>query len=266
MTQSIIKTLWQHRHFILASVSRDFAGRYKASTLGAFWAVAQPLTLIAIYTIVFGRLIGPRLLGHEHVPYAFGIYLCAGVTAWTLFSEILTRLTSVFIDNANTIKKTTFPKMCYVAIVALSALVNYLIILALYLGFLLAIGHFPWNAVAFLPIVVAVQLMVSIGLGLLLGTLNVFFRDVQQFIQVVLQFWFWLTPIVYTTEILPDSFRAWLVVNPMVPLISAYQTLFLQKSVPDLSTLLAPFLVSVVLLWLAARLFQQTANDLVDEL
>ena len=139
----MLKALWAYRSFVWSSVLREFHGKYRESLLGAFWSVANPLTMIVIYTVVFGQLMRPKLAGHEETPFAFSIYLCAGVITWGLFAEMLGRLNNVFLEHGNLIKKSNFPRICLPAIVAASALVNFGIVFGLYLVFLALIGHWP---------------------------------------------------------------------------------------------------------------------------
>ncbi|WP_346417494.1 ABC transporter permease, partial [Listeria welshimeri] len=143
---------------------------------------------------------------------------------WGLFAEITTRAQNVFLEQANLIKKISFPRICLPIIVVANAIVNFTIIFALFLAFLLVTGHFPgWVLLAMLP-VLAVQVAFAIGLGMILGVLNVFFRDVGQFFAIFVQFWFWLTPIVYPASILPAPVQGLLAYNPLAGVIAAYQT------------------------------------------
>ena len=262
----MIRALWGYRQFIVSSVQREIQTRYRASLLGAFWTVAQPLALVVIYTVIFGQLLGARLPGHDAVPYAFSIYLCAGVITWTLFTEMLTQLSTVFLDNSTLIKKTAFPRICLPAIVTGTALVNFCIILTLYLGFLWWVGHLPGMVfLAIIPLVV-LQILFALGLGILLGTANVFFRDVAQFVGVLLQFWFWLTPIVYPADIVPERFQGLLALNPFKSLIMAYQGIFLDQQWPDFSSLLPLALMTAFLLTVGLWFFLRRAGEMVDEL
>lgn len=245
---------------------REFQGRYRASLLGAFWTIAQPLALLLIYTIVFGRIMRPSLPGHEQLPYAFSIYLCAGVMFWTLFSEMLTRLSTVFVDNANLIKKTSFPRVCLPAIATVSALINFAIIFLLYLIFLLVIDHFPGRLLIAVAPVLLLQVLFALGLGIIFGTLNVFFRDISQFTGVLLQFWFWLTPIVYAIDIVPEEYRSWMELNPITVLMAAYQQIFLMQIWPSFSSLLGMSIGTVLLVFFSASLFLRLAPEIVDEL
>lgn len=262
----MLKALWGYRGFVWSSVMREFHGKYRESLLGAFWSVANPLTMIVIYTVVFGQLMRPQLAGHEQTPFAFSIYLCAGVITWGLFAEMLGRLNGVFLEHGNLIKKSNFPRICLPAIVATSALVNFGIVFSLYLVFLALIGHWPgWALLALVPLL-ALQLLFTLGLGIFLGTLNVFFRDVGQLTGVVLQFWFWLTPIVYVFDSLPTAVRALLQYNPLQPLIVAYQTVLLDQRAPDFASLGPLAVLTALFLILSARFFMSRVGELVDEL
>ena len=262
----MLKALWAYRQFVWSSVLRDFNARYRESLLGAFWAVANPLAMIVIYTVVFAQLMRPTLPGRQDVPFAFSIFLCAGVLTWGLFAEMLGNLNQVFLTNGNLIKKSNFPRICLPAIVVATALVNFAIVAAIYLIFLALIGHWPgWPLLAALPLL-ALQILFALGLGIFLGTLNVFFRDVGQLTGVVLQFWFWLTPIVYVFDSLPEAARNALQYNPLQPLMVAYQTIFLNQRLPDFASLLPLAVLTVFFLLLGARFFLSRVGELVDEL
>lgn len=262
----MFRALWAYRGFIWSSVMREFHGKYRESLLGAFWSVANPLTMIVIYTVVFGQLMRSTLPGHESTPFAFSIYLCAGISSWNLFSEMLGRLNSVFIQNANLIKKANFPRICLPAIVVLSAMINYGILLALYLIFLAIIGHWPGVALLALVPLLILQILFTLGLGVFLGTLNVFFRDIGQLTSVALQFWFWLTPIVYTIPAASSEARILLEFNPLQPLIAAYQQIFLDRTVPAMGPLLPLILLTIIFLLLGAGFFLARVGEMVDEL
>lgn len=262
----MLRALWSYRGFVWSSVLREFQGKYRESLLGALWSVANPLTMIVIYTVVFGRLMGNTLQGHEQTPFAFSIYLCAGVIHWSLFAEMLGRLNNVFLEHGNLIKKSNFPRICLPAIVTLSALINFGIVFTLYLVFLALIGHWPGQALLAAVPLLALQILFTLGLGVFLGTLNVFFRDVGQLTGVVLQFWFWLTPIVYTLPALPEKVRSLMTLNPMAPLMAGYQQIYLDKAVPAAGPLLPLAGLAVVFLLLGAGFFLARVGEMVDEL
>ena len=262
----MIRALWAFRGFVISSVRREFNGKYRESMLGSFWAVANPLAMISVYAVVFGQIMRPALVGHENRPFAFTIYLCSGMIAWSLFGEMLNRLNSVFLEYGNLIKKASFPRICLPIIVALSSLLNFSIVFGLYLLFLVLIGQWPGlPTLALIPLLM-LQLLFALGLGILLGTLNVFFRDIGQLTGVVLQFWFWLTPIIYTLSTLPEMAQKLIGLNPLLPLIAAYQTIFLMQQWPDWASLWPLSLLTLFLLWLGGRFFLSRAGEMVDEL
>ena len=191
----MLGSLWAFRGFVISSIRREFQARYRNSLLGALWTVLNPLAMILVYTLVFSQLMRSRLPGVDN-HLAYGFYLCAGFLVWGLFTEITGRSQSMFLDNANLIKKLSFPRICLPTVVIGTALVNFAITFVLFLLIFSAAGAFPGPAlIALLPLL-AIMLAFAAGLGMLLGVLNVFFRDVGQLFGIVVQFWFWLTPIV----------------------------------------------------------------------
>jgi lipopolysaccharide transport system permease protein len=197
--------------------------------------------------------------------FAYSIYLCAGILTWGLFTEIVTRAQNVFLDNANLLKKLNFPRLCLPLIVVLSALINFGILLLVFLGFLFIVGQFPGGRLWALLPALTVQTLLAIGLGVTLGVLNVFFRDVGQFSGIALFFWFWCTPIVYPASILPEFVARLMVFNPMATLIGMYQRLFLGGET-DWFSLAPVLLVALFFCFLGLLLFRRHAGDMADEL
>ncbi|TFW01496.1 ABC transporter permease [Oxalobacteraceae bacterium OM1] len=265
MAVGMLRSVWSYRGFISGSVKREFQSRYRNSLLGAAWTVLNPLAMIVVYTVIFSQVMKARLAGSDS-SFAYSIYLCAGVLTWGLFSEIVTRAQNVFLENANLIKKISFPRICLPVIVVLNALINFGIIFGLFVAFMLASGTFPGAVFAAMLPVLAIQVAFSIGLGIVIGVLNVFFRDVGQFFAVLLQFWFWFTPVVYPETVLPAGLREYLALNPMAPVVMAYHDILVHGQMPHWRTLVVPALAAVVLCALAMHLFRRRAGEMVDEL
>ncbi len=262
---NMLRALWAYRGFISGSVKREFQSKYRNSLLGAAWTVINPLAMIVVYTVIFSQVMRAKLPGVDH-GFAYSIYLCAGSLTWGLFAEIVGRGQNIFLDNANLIKKISFPRMSLPVITVLNALVNFGIIFGLFMAFLLLSGFWPgWASVAFIA-VLAIQLLFAIGLGMTLGVLNVFFRDVGQFFGIFLQFWFWFTPVVYPASILPERVKPLMALNPMYPLVSAYQGIFVNGQWPHWASLAYPLVLGLLLCALGLRLFRQHAGEMVDEL
>lgn len=261
----MIQALWGYRGFIAGSVQREFQSNYQNSALGAAWMIIKPLALIVVYTVVFSQIMAAKLpgVGGE---FSYGIYLCAGLLAWNFFAETVTRTQNVFLDNANLIKKISFPRMCLPVIALLNAFLNFAIVFGLFVLFLILTGSFP--GIVFLALVplFALQVLFSLGLGLTLGVLNVFFRDVGQLFSVLLQFWFWLTPVVYPLAILPDFVQMFVRYNPMTNLVNAYQQVILYGQWPQWSSLFSMVCLALALCYAGWYLFRQNAGEMVDEL
>jgi lipopolysaccharide transport system permease protein len=221
--------------------------------------------MIIVYTVIFSHIMRARLPGVDD-SMAYSIYLCAGLLAWGLFSEITLRSQNMFLDNANLLKKISFPRVCLPVIVLINAGINFAIIIGLFLGFLLVTGRWPGMALLALVPLVALQMMLCAGLGMVLGVLNVFFRDVGQLFGICLQFWFWLTPIVYPISILPEWLQSLLQFNPLTSLIASYQNVFLYGQWPLWSSLLPAFVIGAVFCAIGLRLFRQRVGEMVDEL
>lgn len=261
----VLRSLWAYRGFILGSVKREFQSKYRNSLLGAAWTVIQPLAMIVVYTLIFTQVMKARLPGSESA-FGYSIYLCAGILTWGLFAEITGRAQNIFLENANLLKKLSFPRLCLPAVVVLSACLNFAIIFGLFTVFLLLTGSFPgWVYLAIVPLLL-VQIAFSIGLGISLGVLNVFFRDVGQLFNVILQFWFWLTPIVYPLAILPESLRPWMELNPIAPLMAAYQGMLIAGQWPQWQSLWLIVFLAALFCILGYRLFRNRAGEMVDEL
>lgn len=261
----MFKALWAYRGFIVGSVKREFQAKYSNSLLGAAWTVINPLAMILVYTIVFSQVMRAKLPGADS-QFAYSVYLCAGVLTWTFFSETVSRAQNVFLENANLLKKISFPRLCLPVIVVANASINFAIIFGLFTIFLLVSGSFPGMPYLAMFPVLLIQVIFSAGLGITLGVLNVFFRDIGQLFGVVLQFWFWVTPVVYPINILPPAVRDLLRYNPMTNIISSYQNILVNGQWPDWSSLWPVTLIGILLCIWGMNLFRKHAGEMVDEL
>lgn len=261
----MIKPLWAYRGFIIGSVKREFQSKYRNTIFGAAWNVLQPLAMILVYTVIFAEVMRAKLPGVDS-SFAYSIYLCAGSLTWGLFAEIVGRGQNIFLDNANLLKKISFPRLCLPVITVANGLLNFGIIFSMFLAFLLVSGLWPGlPSLAVIPVLL-VQLLIALGLGMTLGVLNVFFRDVGQFFGIFLQFWFWLTPVVYPASILPEGIKSLMEFNPMYPLVNAYQGIFVNGQWPEWATLAYPLVLGLVLCATCLRLFRKHVGEMVDEL
>ena len=265
----MLEALWVFRRFVLGMVGREFKGRYLGSLLGGAWAILTPLATILIYLVVFSAVMRgklPGVAGEAGDSLSYGLFLCTGILIWGFFAEVVGRCQVVFVENANMLKKMSFPRITLPVIVVLSAALNFLLIAVVFVVLLVVLGRFPGEAVlAFLPLL-GVQQGLAVGLGILLGTLHVFFRDVGQFWSVLINFWFWSTPIVYPIAILPERIGELLSWNPLTPLFLSYQRIVLDNAWPSWGELGFPAVVAVAFLALGLIVFRKLSGEMVDEL
>lgn len=262
----MLGTLIQYRHFIFSSVKREFQIRYLNSMLGGLWAIINPLAMIAVYTIVFSQLMQAKLPGQTAPGNLYSVYLCAGLLLWGLFAEIVNRNMQIFVEQGNLIKKMNFPKICLPAIVSLTALLNFGIVFSLFLGYLAIAGKLPGLALLGMLPVLFTLFVFATGLGISLGVLNVFFRDVGHFFGVFMQFWFWLTPVVYAINIVPGRYQALLELNPLLPVVQSAQSIFVNHTVLPLQQLAFPLVLGLLFCLYGLVQFKKRAGDMVDEL
>jgi lipopolysaccharide transport system permease protein len=263
--KAFLLSIWRFRYFMQSSIKAEFLGRFARSKLGALWMILNPLAQAAIFAIVLSEILAAKL-PHVESKSAYAIYLMAGTAAWGLFAEIVTRCTTVFIDYANTLKKISFPRLCLPLIVGGSALLNHVLLLGAMFIIFLFLGHMPTLAWLGLLFGIALIMLFAFGLGILLGLLNVFSRDVGQVITIVLQLWFWLTPVVYTRETLPKQFAPIMEFNPMAKIVQIYQDALLFGRFPNLSSLLIPTLIAISIFIFSFWIFRRASPDLVDAL
>jgi len=235
----MLVSLYNHRKYILSSALADLRHRYAGTSIGFVWNVLQPLALILIFSLVFSRIVPLRTSAGTSKGVAFLLFLCTGYLPWLGFADGLMRSLNALLDNATYLKKLPIPAHIFVAKAALSALLSMMLSLLL-LPLLFAVVGQPLGAADFVVVPAAVLLIgFAFGLGLLLGTLNVFFRDVAHLTAVVLQLWMWCTPIVYTIEIVPERYRYLFWLNPVHPYILAIREAFLERDVASPATWLA---------------------------
>jgi len=258
-------TLVLYRGFIAASVKREFQLRYRNSLLGASWTILNPLAMMLVYTLIFSQIMQVRLPGVDS-PFSYSIFLLSGLLPWGLLTDIVSRGPSLFLDQANLLKKMQFPKLALLVIAVTSSMINFAIIFGLFLIFLVLSGQFPgWVVLAILPVLL-LQILLAASLCLLLAVLNVFFRDVAPITSIALQFGFWLTPIVYSLKMVPAQYQAYLNWNPLTALFEAYHAIFVGRHLPDWQSLLGTGLLSLILFLLAVYFFHQRSAEMVDEL
>ena len=256
---------WRYKQFIVSSIRNEFRARFARSKVGGLWMVIHPLSQVLIFALILSEVISAKLPGIEN-KHAYALYLMAGMLAWVSFSEIVTRCLTLFIDNGNLMKKMAFPRICLPLIAAGAALVNNVLLFAAILVVFIALGHVPSTMALWLPLLILLVMSLGLGIGLILGVLNVFIRDIGQVVPVVLQALFWLTPIVYSASTIPESYRDWFILNPLYPLVTSYQNILVFDQPPQWGGLTALALAVAITLPIALFMFRRASAEMVDSL
>jgi lipopolysaccharide transport system permease protein len=246
-------------------VKRDFQSRYTGSLLGFAWAFVQPLALLALFTMVFSVVLKVRfdaMGAHGH----FASFLFCGLLPWMAFNEGTLRSTTAITDNATLVRKLRFPAELLILAAVLVALLHEAIAALVFGGVLAVSGQLVWQGLPWLLLALPLQLMLSVGFGLLLSPIHVFFRDLAQLLGLALMAWFYFTPIVYPLSMVPPGLRRWIELNPMTTLVEIYRQALLGGShgwVPGTTALAA---ISAVLLFAGFALFRRLRSTFADEL
>ena len=211
-------------------VSNEIRGRFAGSIGGFVWSLVTPLANLLIYIFVFSVVLKIRLKPMETGTDSFAVFFLAGMLPWLAFSEALSNATDMFLSRANLITKVAFP----LEVLPLTGVIVPFFLnglgFVMYLGYLVFQGyaHFGW---LWLPVVIIVHMVFTLGLVILVSSLSVFLRDTKQFIGIALSLWFFLTPIIYPVSMVPEQFRWIIKINPMYPFIELYHLVLLQHSI-----------------------------------
>ena len=261
----MFRDLWRYRHFILSSIRNDVISRFVRSKLGGLWMIINPLAQVAIYALILSNVLAAKLPGVGD-KYAYTIYLMAGLLAFTLFSEIINRCLTLFVEQGNLMKKMSFPRITLPTIVVGSCLLNSILLFIAMLGIFASLGHQFNIAMLWLIPLTLIVVMIALGIGLILGVMNVFLRDIGQVVPIILQMLFWFTPIVYPITIIPEAYRHWMNFNPIYPLTDAYQQVLVYGNNPEWEGVLIIAAIGLLLAGVSLFMFRRASAEMVDSL
>lgn len=246
--QNKSRELFHYREMFTGLVNRDVRARYKGSVLGFFWSLLNPLLQMGIYSLVFSVYM------RIDIPN-YSLFLFCGLLPWAWFATTLVNATSAVVANSNLIKKVYFPLEILPLVNVTSNLINFLLSLPVLFLFM-ALRGIPFTAsLLFLPLLILVQFLVTLGLSLLLSTLNAFFRDIEQLISPLLLVWFYITPIIYQAKSIPANFQFLYYLNPMGPLITGYHNVLFEGRPPELQLLGLSAFIGVILFLIGYAVF-----------
>jgi lipopolysaccharide transport system permease protein len=237
-----LRELWEYRELLYFLVWRDVKVRYKQTALGAAWAIIQPLFTMVVFSVFFGRLAG---LPSDGLPYP--VFSYTALVPWTYFATALTMSSNSLVDHARLITKVYFPRLLVPAASVVAGLLDLAIASTVLVGMILYYGIVPGPAVLLLPAFVILAAATALAVGLWLSALNVQYRDVRYTIPFLVQFWLFLTPVAYSSTLVPERWRALYGLNPMTGVVEGFRWALLGKAEPP-GALLFVSIVSVLVL------------------
>ena len=247
------------RDLLFTLVGRDMKLRYKRSILGVAWSLLTPLAQLAVFYLTFDVLLPLNIPNYP-------AFLFSGLLAWNWFQGSLYQATSAIVDNRELMKRPGFPAAILPAVTVSSNLIHFLLALPILFIFLLLGGTGLTSAVLALPLVIAIQFILTLSLAYFTATFYVTFRDTQHLLGVVLNLLFFLTPVFYKSSDLPSQYQTLYHLNPMVHLIESYRAILLTGILPDGISLLLLTVVAIAILALGYYVFRKASDHFVDHL
>ena len=256
---NIFKKIYNYRELLKTNVKKEIRGRYKNSILGIMWSFLNPLLQLLVYSVIFGALLAG---GDETYP----IYICIALIPWTYFTTAITQAAFTVIGNADIIKKVYFPREILPISVVTSGAVNFVISTIIILAFVIFSGvGLSWYILLY-PFILLIQYVLLLGIGFIVSSVTVYFRDLEHIIGVILMAAFYGTPIVYKLEQLPHTLQIIVQLNPMTHLINAYRYIFYYHQMPNMQILFILLGASVVLTVIGYFIFKKLQKGFAEEL
>lgn len=255
------KDLWRYRELFYILSWRDIKVRYKQTVIGALWSIVRPLLTMFIFTIIFSRV--ARLTPEGNAPYAIMVY--AAMLPWQFFSGALSESSNSLIGNANLISKIYFPRLIIPTASVITSGVDFLISFVIMGILFLYYGYFPSWQIFFLPLFFLMAFITSIGIGLWVTALNVKYRDFRYIIPFIVQFGLYVSPVGFSSSVVPEKYRLFFAINPMVGVIDGFRWCLLQGSTRlPLNNILMSLFVSFTFLGVGIRKFRKMEKTFAD--
>ena len=255
------KDLWRYRELFYVLAWRDIAVRYKQTVIGVLWALLRPFLTMVVFTVVFGKL--AKLPTAGTAPYALMVF--AGMLPWTFFSTALSEASNSLIGNANLISKVYFPRLIIPSAAVVTSFIDFLISFLILVGMMVWYRFLPGWQILLLPGFIVVAFLASLGLGLWITALNVKFRDFRYIIPFLVQFGLYVSPVGFSSNVVPEKWRLLYSLNPMVGVIDGFRWCILGGDSP---LYIPGFILSLVIvaffLWLGITSFRKMERSFAD--
>jgi lipopolysaccharide transport system permease protein len=253
--------LWQYRELIYFLAWRDVKVRYKQAVVGIIWVLLQPMAMMAVFWLIFQR---NAQLASDGVPYP--LYVLTGLVPWQFFSKVLSESTCSLITDQRLITRVYFPRLVVPIATAFTAFVDFSVAMCLVVVLMIWFGTSAGVALVFLPLAFVMMITAALGVGFWLSALNVEYRDVMHAIPFLVQFWFFITPVVYATSVLPNSLRWLFAFNPMTAGVEAFRWCLVGAPPADLHISALSASTAVVFFFTGLIWFRRRERSFVDSL
>lgn len=238
---------------------REIKARYKQSILGYAWVILNPFFQMLVMAFVFSKILRFPTIG---VPYS--IFLYCGLLPWNLFATSLISSTNALVGNASLLTKIYFPREIFIISTTIAKIVDFFLASTVFIIFMLVYQQpVTWNILWFIPIFLIQQLF-TYGLSLILASINLFYRDIQYVLSLIVMIWMYLTPVIYPTEIFPEQYKWIFQLNPMAVIINAYRQTILGGGIPNLMSLGIALAVSLCITLLGIKIFRKLEGVFAD--
>jgi lipopolysaccharide transport system permease protein len=264
--KEMIACCWRNRSLIHALVKREILGRYRGSFLGIFWSFFYPLFMLAVFTFVFSVVFQARWGGGSGSKTEFALVLFAGLIVFNLFAECINRAPGLIISNVNYVKKVVFPLEILPFVVFIAAMFHSIISLGVWLIAYALLFGVPHITSLLLPLVFLPLALLIMGCSWILASLGVYLRDVSQFVGILTTVLMFLSPIFYPASALPEAYRRFLLLNPLMPAIEQTRNVLFWGKFPSIGMLGVYFLATTCIAWLGFAWFQKTRKGFADVL
>jgi lipopolysaccharide transport system permease protein len=255
------RDVWAHRELFAILAWRDVSVRYKQMVIGLAWAIVRPLLTMIVFTVVFGRL--AKLPSEGLAPYPVMVF--AGMLPWFLFSNILTEASNSLVASSNLIGKIYFPRIIIPSATAVVALIDLAINLAVLAALMAWYEILPTWRILLLPVFVILAILASLGPSLFITALNVKYRDFRYIIPFIVQFGLYVSPVGFSSAIIPDKWRFWYSLNPMVGAIDGFRWCVLgENGSLNLADFSCSLVVIALFLWCGIAYFRRTERSFAD--
>ncbi|PZC47230.1 MAG: lipopolysaccharide transport system permease protein [Chloroflexi bacterium] len=254
-----IRDLWEYRDMLLYLVLRDIKARYTQSVLGIGWAVLQPLFLMIVFTVIFGKLVKINTNGMDYAVFSY-----TALVPWAYFSNSLMLTTGSLIQNSNLLSKVFFPRLVLPMSTVLSTLVDFFIAFILVIVLMIWYQVSPTIWVLFLPVLLMLMVVLSVSLGSLFAALAIQYRDVRHGIAFLVQGMMYASPVVYPVSIIPDKYRLIYGLNPMAGVIEGFRSALLGSTPMPWDLIIVGTIVTLVLAVIGLTYFKFTERIFAD--